>query len=307
MRQFEHAKLECSSCPKTGVLSWVQRCYGIAVTTQPSETNTLAYKLEFNGPSLKNQNQPPVTIDHGAACTQALNGIEVTVVTLHDGVNSFRPEIISLTTQSNGDVSGYIELSSGYQGKYDKLIAAGNSPANFMILPGSRWVDTMGIDLTTFLFQGETIFISGELVTVREVYSDGFEIGEYHVKGTSDSPVFGYRMDNFIGAATISSGDSTIIEVSGQNLEPIIAPGEVIEVFNDIGVKTHLTVVAVTGSSLNFAPPFTGTTVTTPIYSQKKVILPANSSSAQMKSALESLPDIGSVEVTREGPNKVLL
>eukprot|EP00956_Cyclotella_meneghiniana_P022416 scaffold42451_cov66-Cyclotella_meneghiniana.AAC.3 len=276
---------------------------GIAVTTQPSETNTLAYKLEFNGPSLKNQNQPPVTIDHGAACTQALNGIEVTVVTLHDGVNSFRPEIISLTTQSYDDVSGYIELSAGYQGKYRKLIAAGNSPANFMILPGSRWVDTMGIDLTTFLFQGETIFISGELVTVREVYSDGFEIGEYHVKGTSDSPVFGYRMDNFIGAATISSGDSTIIEVSGQNLEPIIAPGEVIEVFNDIGVKTHLTVVAVTGSSLNFAPPFTGTTVTTPIYSQKKVILPANSSSAQMKSALESLPDIGSVEVTREGPN----
>ena len=74
------------------------------MTIQPSKTNTLAYKIEFDGPSLEYQNQPPITIDHATACTQALNDIELTVLTLHDGVNLFRPEIISLTTQSHDDV-----------------------------------------------------------------------------------------------------------------------------------------------------------------------------------------------------------
>ena len=46
---------------------------GVAVTIQPSETNTLVYKIESDGPSLEYQNQPPITINHAAACTQALN------------------------------------------------------------------------------------------------------------------------------------------------------------------------------------------------------------------------------------------
>ena len=133
----------------------------------------------------------------------------------------------------------------------------------------------MGVDLTMFLLSGETIVIVEELVIVREVHSDGFEIEEYHTRGTDDSPVLGYRMDNLRPQL-----------FSYQNLEPIIGPGEMDELVHDLGIKTHLTVTAITisGSSLNlnFTPSLftgTGTTVTThnTLYVRKKVILPSTS------------------------------
>ena len=45
----------------------------------------------------------------------------------------------------------------------------------------------------------------------------------------------GYRMENYIGSATISSGDNTLTEANGQNLESLLRQGEVIEVANDAG------------------------------------------------------------------------
>ena len=165
-------------------------------------------------------------------------------------------------------------------------------------------METAGVDLTPVLHTGELVLIGEELVTVRSVHNDGFAIKEYHVKGTGDTPVFGYRMDNYIGSTTLNAGDTTLNEANGQNLEPLIRPGEVIEVMNDTGGKVHLTVNAVSGNAVSFSPSHTGSSAITPIFTRKKVIVPANASSAQMKSALESLPDIGSVEVTRYGPNQ---
>ena len=50
----------------------------------------------------------------------------------------------------------------------------------------------------------------------------------------------GYRMENYIGSATISSGDNTLTEANGQNPESLLRQGEVIEVANDVGGKEYL-------------------------------------------------------------------
>jgi hypothetical protein len=233
---------------------------------------------------------------------EGVNGSPVTKYQVDVASAALNPEIISLTTYADSHVSGFMELSVGYSGNYDMLVAIGNEPATFKIVPGSRWVDTMGDDLQLVLLPGENIKIEGELVTVEAVSSDGFYLNEYHVKGTGGDTVFGYRMDNYIGAATISAGDSTLIEISGRNLEPLVRPGDEIEIINDIG-QQYLIVTSVYGSSLDFSPSYTGNTVTTPMHSRKNVVLPANASSAQMKASLESLQDIGTVAISREGPN----
>ncbi|KAL3797523.1 hypothetical protein HJC23_009887 [Cyclotella cryptica] len=271
----------------------------VSVSTVLTSEAELTYKIEF----LKYENQPPIEINSSSSCTQALDDIEITVQTLQDGVAAFRPEIITLSTSADEDVSGFMELSAGYQGKYEMLIAIDNQPANFMVVPGSLWVHTPGNDLTPVLLPGETFLIEGELVTVGRVRSDGIELKEYHLKGTNGNAVFGYRMDNYVGAAVISRGATVLNDVNGHRLDLLVKPGDSIQIFDETGTKLYLTVLSVSGSSLQFSPSYAGNTVTTPIYARKRVVVPASSSSAQMKTALQSLPDIGSVEVTREGPN----
>jgi hypothetical protein len=130
---------------------------------------------------------------------------------------SYRPQIISLSTEADTSVSGYIEISVGYQGDFDMLISVANQAAQLMVDSGSRWVDTMGDDLTSILHPGETIVIEEEYVEVRAVLANKIELTEYHIRGTNGAAVSGYRMNNYIGSATLSPGDSTLVEANGQS------------------------------------------------------------------------------------------
>ena len=118
----------------------------------------------------------------------------------------------------------------GYQGEYNMVVSVGNQPAQFMVENGSRFVNTMGDDLTSVLHPGEKIVIEDELVEVLVVSADKIELKEYHVQGTDGLAVAGYRMNNYIGSTTIAPGDNSFTEDSGQNMESIIRSGEVIEV-----------------------------------------------------------------------------
>ncbi|KAL7541113.1 LOW QUALITY PROTEIN: hypothetical protein ACHAXR_012985 [Thalassiosira sp. AJA248-18] len=277
---------------------------GVSIAISEQSSSLLRYEITFNGPSVANKDHPLLEIDYSAVCAPSLDGgIEIKVRSLQEGAEVFRPEIVSLSTSADMAVSGYIELSVGYQGNYEMLVSVGNQPAQFMVGPGSRWVNTMGDDLSSVLHPGETIVIGEEFVQVQAVSVNKIELEEYHIRGTDGVAVPGFRMDNYIGSATISLGDNTLAEANGKNLESVLRPGEVVEVTNDAGGKEYLTVISITGSSVIFSPNFTGSTTTTPIYARKKVIAPANSSSAAMQAAVESLNDVGTVEVTREGPN----
>ena len=237
----------------------------------------------------------PLNEKHEGVNGSPISKYQVDIATIEP---SARPEIVALTTQAVDGVSGFMEVSAGYQAGHNKMIAAGNEPATFSISPGSRWVDTNGVNLQSWLFPGELILIEEELVEVSAVYNEGFEIKEYHVRGTGNIHTFGYRMDNYIGAATVSDGDTALIDISGQNLESLVMPGDYISVQN-----SEFSVQSVSGSSINVTPSYSGITITAPIYARKKAVIRANASSAEMKKALESLPDIGSAIVTREGPN----
>ena len=211
-------------------------------------------------------------------------------------------KIASLSTKADTEVSGFVEISVGYQGKYDMIVSVGNRPAQFIVDPGSRRVKTMGYDLTSVLHPGERIVIGEEVMEVLSVFVGEIEVKEYHIQRTDGVALSGYRMDSYIGSATISG--TSLTEANGLRLESILRPGEVIEVFtNEIGDKQLLTVTSIVENSISFSPSFAGSTTRTPIYARKKLIVAANSSSASMQASVESLLHAdGSVEVSREGP-----
>lgn len=275
---------------------------GITLSSQTDSLST--YEITFNGQAVGNEDQPLLEFDLLAGCTLPLSdNVTISVRSLQEGVTAFRPDIVSLSTIAKRDVSGFIELSVGYQGDFDQLISVRNQPVLFTVDAGSRFIDTMGDDLSAVLHRGETIVIEGEYVMIESVEVGRIQLKEYHVRGTDGSAVLGYRMDNYIGSTTIVSGDTTLTEANGQDLTLAVQVGDVIEITNDVGGKEYLTIVSVIGSSISFSPCYAGDTVETPIYAKKKVIVSANASSSQMKAAIESLPDVGSVEVSREGPN----
>ncbi|KAL7444023.1 hypothetical protein ACHAXM_009254 [Skeletonema potamos] len=218
----------------------------------------------------------------------------------------FRPQILSITTEADTAVSGFMELSIGYEDNHDLLVSTGDDePSLFFVEAGSRWVDTLGDDLTSTLHPKETIVIANERVEVAAVHVDRIELKETHIRGTNGNYVSGYRKENYIGSAIITSGSNTLVETNGKNLETLLRPGDVIQVYNDVGNKEYLTVTSITGSTVAFTPSFDVETVSvsTPIHSKTRVIVPANASSAVMKAAIETLSDVGSVDVERQGPN----
>ena len=109
----------------------------------------LNYDITFNGTSVANKDQPLLEIDYSAVCTQSLDsGIEIKVRFLQDGAEMFRllSFALSLSTKTTRKIQ-----SVGYKSNHDMLVSVGNQPAQFMVGPGSRWVDTMGDDLTSVL------------------------------------------------------------------------------------------------------------------------------------------------------------
>jgi len=249
-----------------------------------------------------------IRLDYGHPLSENGSPASKYHIEIATGTNSveFRPQIVSITTEADTTVSGFMELSIGYEGRYDLLVSAGdNEPSLFFVEAGSRWVDTLGDDLTSTLHPQETIVIAGEHVDVAAVYVDRIELKENHVRGTNGNYVSGYRKENYIGSAIITSGSNTLVETNGKNLESLLRPGEIIQVYNDVGNKEYLTITSITGSTVAFTPSFDveAVSVSTPIHAKTRAIVPENASSAVMKAAIESLPDVVSVEVERQGPN----
>ena len=93
--------------------------------------------------------------------------------------------------------------------------------------------------------------------------------------GTNGVAVLAYRINNYVGSATISPGDNSFTEATnGRNLEKVLRPGEVLQATDDVGDEVvYLTISSVSSSSVSFEPSYTGDNpTTTPIYTRKKVV-----------------------------------
>ena len=219
--------------------------------------------------------------------------------------NNHLPEILSLSITGDAAVSGHLRLSVGFQGDYNKIVSSANGlPASFEIVAGSRIAGTAGENLQTILHPRELLLIRDELVVIESVSEDHVLLKEYHVKGTS-GPTTAYRLDNHVGSTTFLQGQSSFVESNGLDLENVLQPGDIVQVTRDDGQPVHLTVQAISGSSVNYSPSYTGQTISaTPILAKRDIVVSAKASAKTMKEMLESLPGIESVQVTREGPNE---
>jgi hypothetical protein len=215
--------------------------------------------------------------------------------------STYSPQIVSITTSGDTPVDGFMELSIGYEGNYDMIVSVGDEASMFTVKAGSTLVTT-DHDLTSTLHSRETILIADQLVEVAAVFVDKIQLKECHEQGANTVPAF--RQENYIGSAIITPGSDVLIESNGRNLASVLRPGDIVQVFNYAGQKEYLTITATSGISATFTPSFEGgSSVTTPIYTKKKVIVSANASSSALSEALTSFPEVDSVEVERQGPN----
>ncbi|KAL7473049.1 hypothetical protein ACHAXS_013421 [Conticribra weissflogii] len=278
----------------------------VSITKSYESNYSLKYIVEFSGLSVKHQNLPLIGIGDIDTCAKPLeSGIDIHISSLQQGTAQFQPGIVALSTSADDLVSGHFELSVGFHGHFDMLVHSGNQPAIFNVEPGSRWMSTMGDDLTSDLHPGDIILIEEEFVEVQAVETDTIELVEYHSKGTKEGGAFGYRMDNYVGSATISPGDNSFVEANGRNVEKILKVGDMIQLRDSNERNQYVTVSSVDESNVIFSPPFNSEIVArTPVYAKKSVVVSAESSSTEMKTALESLPGVGVVSVSREGPKE---
>ena len=247
-----------------------------------------------------------IRLDHGRPLSENGSPVSKYHVDIATGTGSveYRPQTLSITTVADTSVSGYMELSISYEGRYDKLVSTGDdAPSSFSVRAGSRWVDTNGDDHRSTLHAKESIVIANERVEVAAIYADRIELKESHVHGTSGNYEAGYRKENYVGSAVITSGGNTCVETNGRNLEYVLKPGEVIQVNDDLGNEKYLTVTSINGGTVVFTPTYEGNTISTPIYTKTKAIVAASASSAEMKAAFDSLPGAAPVDVKRQGPN----
>ena len=264
----------------------------------PSEISFASLSLSAVSSSLR--------LDYGRPLSDNGSPLSKYRIEIAGGADSveYSPQILSVTTEADTTVSGFMELSIGYEGSYDLLVSAGDDePSSFFVEAGSRWVDTNGDDLISTLHSKESIIIADEHVEVAAVYADRIELKENHIRGTNGNYVPGYRQENYIGSTIIASGSNTLVETNGRNLESLLRLGDIIQVYNDVGSREYLTITSITGSTVAFTPSFEGVSVSTPIHTKTKVVVPANASSSVVKASVESLPDVGLVEVERQGPN----
>ena len=145
---FEGERTDCIETVEQALES-LSKIDGVSVTMSAQSDSLLNYDITFNGTSVANKDQPLLEIDYSAVCTQSLDsGIEIKVRFLQDGAEMFRllSFALSLSTKTTRKIQ-----SVGYKSNHDMLVSVGNQPAQFMVGPGSRWVDTMGDDLTSVL------------------------------------------------------------------------------------------------------------------------------------------------------------
>ena len=165
-------------------------------------------------------------------------------------------------------------------------MAIGSGVATFKVDAGSKYVDTMGVDLSSVILSGDKVKVASEIVEVATVNSDSLILSTYHVAGSDGIAVEAYRMDTYVCIGYIANNDNDFVEVNGNSLESLVASGNTLQIISGSSSVSLLEVTSVSGSVAHLASIYNGVTVTGSVYLRKKFIVPAAASSTLMKHAI---------------------
>ena len=268
----------------------------------------------------------------------------VGVNSIQSGVAGGIQEIVSLSSVSttvdgtgatggkNIISAGAFRFSVGYLGDYNNEIRPGNG-ISVRIMAGSRWAKSSE-DLTGDLNRGDSVKINGEIFLVSTDPQDafdceGFTLSSFHRRGApAGSKV--YTMDTRVGSV-YPAKSSNAVKIHGgaavmTALRNHIGVGDFIAIGNGAGgasaspfsSPTYHEIAGFTTDAITLTAAYTaetaldhisGTPHQTPetrltLYKRKSVDIGFDEIASEVKRKIETLPDIGSVDVQRTGPTE---
>lgn len=270
----------------------------------------------FTGPHLSNGDQDLMEV---AICTTLDAGAYVDIYTVTDGVaGAVSPVVTLLTTSSdNTTISGYFVLSFGYRGELGLRLGEGNETSVYVTVEAGSRTILCSSDLSHYVNEGDLVSVggvelevAGDFICEDAVASDN-SIGEYpcsfkvespHPYGATDVPTYGAA--NMLGSVHVEIGTTQVL--SDWDLTPHLAAGDSIVVRDPTsGEYFHSVVAAVSATSVTLEDGYEGpSAIRASAYASPYAVVPFDASAEEVRDAIESLPSVGSAEVSREGPDE---
>jgi len=284
-----------------------------------SAPNGYVYTVTFDGAVLCNGNiQELVVFEACSDCKAFLpssNGESVVSDTATNGVAGFVPEVVTVTTLT--PESGTYDLSVDYNGTFTKKLCTDCATVS----PHSQTVSTGATDFTALIRRGDKLWIEGEIFKVDD-FADftcsELPLDSYHRSGAAGVDI--WVEDTFLGNVVATASSSTID--TDDDLTNDLAVGDFIRLGGeDTGLE--FTVKAITTSSIDLGNPvdqqcgpdefaavtcdslnYNGeTSYQKTLYMRKKVAVAYDVDAYDLDAALETLPGVGTVDVSRTGPD----
>ncbi|CAM9165015.1 unnamed protein product, partial [Choristocarpus tenellus] len=294
---------------------------GVSVSTRELKngngTGNSSYSSDlhvfFTGPDLSNGDQELMDFNY---CTAFSDGAYLDVYTVRDGVPGMLSPVVELKTTGNGStaVSGFFSVSFGYRADLTLRLGEGNSSLYVLVDAGSRVVYSSS-DLSHYINRGDLVSVNGLELVVSGAFSckddvaEGnvaeypctFETETVHPEGAERVPIYGAA--NSLGSVHVINGEAIIL--TDRDLTPYITSDEAIVVRDsESGIHYYLQVDSLTSSSLSLVQEYEGLTATrATAFKPPHALVPHDASAEELRQALESLPSLGSVEVSRLGPD----
>lgn len=284
-----------------------------------SEYSTRPMLVSFIGPHLSNGDQGLVDF---SICTMLDAGAYIDVYTVEDGVaGAVSPSVAVSTTVADDNtgttVSGSYLVSFGYRGDLGLRLGEGNETSVYVTMEaGSRTVKCSS-DLSHYVDEGDTIEV-GELQLVvagdfacqdvvawdntLAAYPCSFAVESPHPSGVQDVPAYG--ASNSLGSVHVQHGDTKIL--TNWDLTHYLSSGDLIIIRDPAsGEYFQSTVLSLDETRMILETGYEGpSAVRASAFFSPFVTVPFDASAEEVRDTIESLPSVGSVEVTRIGPDE---
>ncbi|RHY82099.1 hypothetical protein DYB26_000715 [Aphanomyces astaci] len=264
------------------------------------------YTITFTGAVLANGAQSQLVSGSATTCSPflppnhrvTLAGAQSTTA----GNVGFVPEVWQLTTSESSllqGISGTFDLSVGFEGVMTSLGKVVSVNA------GAKFATTVANSLVGVVSRGEVISIGGERFRVHATapFTDTVvPLDSKHIRGANNVAVFG--MDTIVGRVSVVQGNP--VATTAADYTGVLAVGDSIQVagveftVNAI-IATEVTFGLVSDATTTSNWPTTSDTHVT-LLKRKKATFKADADPSEVVAGLQSLPGVGSVQVTRVGP-----
>ncbi|CAM9503934.1 unnamed protein product, partial [Hapterophycus canaliculatus] len=283
--------------------------------------------VSFTGPHLSNGDQDLMEY---SLCATFDAGAYLDVYTVVDGVAGIVSPSLTVSTTAavagaayvdgeNGTamVSGSYLVSFGYRSDTGVRLGEGSDTSVYVMMEaGSRTVRCSS-DLSLYINDGDIVEIAGlQLVVVGEfacedevavdntlsAYPCSFAVDSPHPSGADKVPAYG--ASNSLGSVHVVNGSTTVR--TAWNLTPYLGAGDRISVRDPTSGEYYQGTVASVGESrVILESDYEGSSaVRASAFFSPYAVVPFDSSAEELRDAIESLPSVGSAEVTREGPDE---